>query len=321
MRLSNILIITFILVIISACDSNLTNNTQSKKANFHKSMWSSSVKPMSNSRWDWTADTLQIYYGQPVPGPWTKEMHDGVHLDEVYHCPYSEGWRLYIKRLRVEDYASNSKKVQSKNAGLPLAHPYFILYNKYLGILRVFVYMGGHNEIGEDHFIFNTGIINGTTDAYEDIGFFLNSTESYALPLDKKTKEINMKREQVFSAQYKKWEVFDYFLSYDPDASNYSNTYFDIEIQAENTSYLSLKGSFDFKIKNYTNNQGFTIGKLFNDAVKSPRKFNKASKGIKSFQQGLKKDGNSLGGAIGDVLVSFADAIKPATNIIGPVAG
>lgn len=58
-------------------------------------------------------------------------------------------------------------------------NPYFVLYNKYTGVMRVFMYLGGDNTVGEDYFVIKTSVVDGPG-APTDVGIFLNDAGNYS---------------------------------------------------------------------------------------------------------------------------------------------
>lgn len=265
--------------------------------------------------WDWTDDdNFKNFNGNQIPTPWPADFHSGIDLTQADRCPFSEGWRLYIKRLEAEDYSGKAKSEITTQDTQP-EYPYFALYNKYTGILRLFVYMGGDNTAGEDNFIFNAGITDGAGTPNKDVGLFLNNSDQFASSLEDKSSEYNQGHLTIFRAVYKKWMVTDYELSYDPGLSGYSNTYFTVNLDARDIEDISLSGDFQFTVEEFTTDKKNVVNSALNGNYNSSYDYSQRIAGLEKFKNTLKDDGNKSGGKIKNSLANFADAIDPVSGL------
>lgn len=246
----------------------------------------------------------------------------GVDLSEAIRCQPSDGWELYIKRMEASDFS----KVQSNDTGPE--NPYFALYNKYTGVLRLFMYTGGNNTIGEDYFIVNTKIENGPG-ASSDVGLFLNDAGDYSYSLSEKSSNLNANRINVFQfeAVYKKWIVMDYVLSYDHTLSSYENIFLRVGIGAVDESEIQLEGNFDFEMNEVTRGKQNIISGLIDEVFGSSGKIKRRMNDVTGFRDNIEDIGNEFednSGILGDVgesLLLFASRIDPTIGTIGFVVG
>ncbi len=264
---------------------------------------------MVQASWEWSDPSwFTDYYGVSIPSPWGASNHYGLDLTDSQQCPPTEGWVLY-------------------QSGKQPIVTYFALYNKYTGVLRLFLYLGNSSTTGEQDFILNCRLENGSGYLI-DPAFFLNECGPIAFSLEEKNTEINNDRVSVVRAYYRKWIALDYFVSYDPAYySNYSNNnhlYLRLDIDSKTVSTIELEGSFEFEVDTIlpTHASGFMglLGNVFgkNGQVRNIEKDVSSLKDtIKSDSDQLKETGESDKSKLGNILDLAASTI----SIVDPFVG
>jgi len=284
--------------------------------------------------WDWRNDgDYKNYNGEQIPAPWLQESHIGIDLSEANECQPSDGWRLYIKRMTASDFTGPSSKIKLQSTA-PV-NPYFVLYNIYTGVMRVFMYLGGENTVGEDYFVVKTSVVDGPG-APADVGIFLNDAGNYSYLLSEKNTTINTDKMEIFNfnAIYKKWIVVDYPVSFDPSLSNYSNKFFNIQIGAVDEEKITIGGSFGFDMQTVVSSDQSLVSAVLDEVYGSSGKIKKRMENVTKFEDNLtaisdelKNEGYDEDGAksiLGDVaekLDSFANFVDPALDAIGLFTG
>src|SRR5699024_6512135 len=199
---------------------------------------------------------------------------------------HSEGWRLYIKRMTASDFTGPSSKIKLQSTA-PV-NPYFVLYNIYTGVMRVFMYLGGENTVGEDYFVVKTSVVDGPG-APADVGIFLNDAGNYSYLLSEKNTTINTDKMEIFNvnAIYKKWIVVDYPVSFDPSLSNYSNKFFNIQIGAVDEEKITIGGSFGFDMQTVVSSDQSLVSAALDEVYGSSGKIKKRMENVPKFEDNL----------------------------------
>lgn len=312
------------LFVFAACD---TPNDIMSDSNTDNNDSLQSLKLAENESnllsWDWRVDeNFKDWNGNQIPSPWYQEFHRGVDLAEANRCQPSDGWELYIKRLEASDWTSQA--VSQNNTTTTPENPYFALYNRHTGVLRLFVYLGGDNTVGEDYFVVNNGIETSNEETV-DTGLFLHDSGDHAYSLSEKNAKLNENKitSFQFAAVYNKWIVQDYILSYDPELSTYNNIFLRVDIGAVKESDIALTGEFNYEMQDVTLGGQNTINALIDDVFGSSGKIKRRMSDITQFQDNLEKIGGDFEespgflGDLGSSLLSFASLVDPTLSTIG----
>lgn len=201
--------------------------------------WSVPSAPAAPSEWDWTKNESFPTYGSP----WSPSATNwAVYVGE--RCLPSDGWVMYDRHMFAGDYQLIQGQILSGAGTL-----YFILYNKYTGILRLFQFVtkpyenvnsleavlrissktnSPNNSSGVP---MQAGMLNFSEEGgYSQIASYRSS---YARSLVSKTPHVGASNS---------WWVFDFPLTaYDPIGAG-EKRYFSIEVRALTASQLSLSG-------------------------------------------------------------------------------
>lgn len=176
---------------------------------------------------DW--DNPSINY-MPTPSgttilvPWANGSVRGFSDDILYDFKKNDGWELVYNVF---------------NTGTLQANPYFVLYNKYRGLLRVYIYV----------------TTNGfTTSSYLTSGLRLgpNAVNSYMLNyIDQDIIDLSVKKTDVTKVEPTQlasnvWYASQYEIAYDPSiaTANYQDIGLNWSLKWTNITNVSLGGDF-----------------------------------------------------------------------------
>lgn len=231
--------------------------------------WNPACDPTNG--WDWIntdRDGKSWWTEAGLPNPFrSTDFYTGIRLNDPSAYHPSHGWELYVRRIFIDDAnlqpsinASGSRQYMPDANGiypsnqftrLPsnvlLKRPFFILYNKYSGVLRYFVYRGDGTGTNPAEGIKAEIFVNGTDGKiFNKHGFFLGANGlslediGTGLPIDKS------KLTFLTTCVTDNWYVFDAKLNYDPNnyfGQNIKLT-FRVDFYIFNTSKLTMGGSF-----------------------------------------------------------------------------
>jgi hypothetical protein len=327
--------------LLYGCDgSHLTSSSNKKMAELKPNI-ATVAQPNGSYTppWDWTdQNNFKDYRGKSISDPWQLGSSVGVKIPYNYKCDPSDGWRLISYRMQASSYPNVVNPNETNGAhpeGVTPHTPYFVLYNKYSGTLRLFIYLGKSLNDGQT-FILKTIILNRSNGKASDAGLLLNDVDHYSYPLSKKKKEFNKKRSIVTDkAEPGLWVIKDYHLSYEPNLSNpdkYSDLFFDVHAYSIRTENVNLDGKYNLKAKTIINGgsggQSF-IGALVNNIIGSTGSIKRSFNEVSNFKNNLNAIGDTLKGknnfkflkAVGSTLISVASAINPVSGLIGFTTG
>lgn len=193
--------------------------------------------------WDWTNSANYTYaYIQgkgsiPVSSPFTTASSANKDISLIIqgkdYLP-AQGWVLLDKVFgSKEQYAETM-------------YPYFMLYNKYRGIVRLFVF----NNSQESHSsaMVTLNWLGSKTNA------LLASNFSYTLPANSTqakstdTKVVNYVDDYYSSS----WFVTDFIVSFDPKTDAKNNYTLEFKIYSEVKSEVDLQGTLHFETRSAT---------------------------------------------------------------------
>lgn len=192
------------------------------------------IYPVPSATFDWErADWMPTPPGQSrISNPWIGAGALGYELDVLNDRKASDGWVLLYSTFDA-------------NASAPLENPYFILYNKYRGIMRIVLYLtspiigysaGYFEECLSVPSGSNTPVLNFMDNDIVDGDakpVAQTRLHSYRIPIG------------ASSLAYYKWYWFQYELAYDPAVAEMSQdkARFDWRLTHYNVDGVSLGGS------------------------------------------------------------------------------
>jgi len=185
--------------------------------------------PNLDPNWDWRQEHYEVYWSRPpaqlwtVASPFSSEYTSGVALTLDYEP--EDGWVLVARNF-------GSEKNYLKN-------PYFILYNKHTGLLRVFVLL----SLLEDH---TTGSISLSFDpALSNTTALLTHASNRAWAVDRYKKDLM--GYAVTEVQTECWTYADFATAYDPNTEQSKDSALRFRVEGVDISNVTVK-STDFTL-------------------------------------------------------------------------
>jgi hypothetical protein len=251
-----------------------------------------SMKGLIPYSFDWkTVNFMPTPPGQaPIPVPWVGpgSLASLYGLDVINDNRHEDGWVLLYSTFDA-------------NASGPVPNPYFILYNKYRGLMRIFLYLTGSFAIPSSH------LTNGVQMLYANSGISsqmlayigntfvdLTKTHDYFIQIEKAPSDGSMPMAP------NKWYMMQYELAYDPNIS--SIPFNDIQMSwfmnFNTITQISLGGNIEGTIKGTISSGGTS-----------------ASNAINSSLLNLGKAGGTVGlAALGSQFFNNASGTYPGSN-------
>lgn len=262
--------------------------------------------PAYNPEYPARTNTFNWYYGQQYNGRWWNlncqsqpnataiwmpwEQSDNplmTHILGKEDMP-GDGWELIKRNLGYDDY------------GAPIANlvnPYVVLYNKYSGMLRVFVATGKRvqdYQFAEIKLLFNTNGPQkkaGTLNRLEGIGTALEDTSPGA-------DNAEFSAVARFLNQDTKWFMADFPMEYDPCACQFDSK-FKVEVNLISQANIQLTGVTTGTLMTTNTSTGASsTSSDFDGAVNMFKKVN----GVITAGQGTYKTINSYSSAVTKML-------------------
>ncbi|MDY0083780.1 MAG: hypothetical protein RBR74_11415, partial [Ignavibacteriaceae bacterium] len=255
--------------------------------------------PNNDPNWDWRASTTFTVYPQALGYVvnTTSPFYQGGISEAVFDNKPEDGWVL-VKR----DFG-----MSGRNAPVP----YFALYNKYEGILRVFPYVVMNGA-------YTKGFINiyWGTDIRTAALTFLNNTAWGVHTIDSTKNNASAAYTPVINAN---WAFADFPLAYEYNVSSFTNPSFHFEIWGSTISNVSLTIQGDI-LQHFGSNQAanlpnpgfFQTGGTFDLAQKHVQGTQSTWTGWKTVIDNIGKqiDSNSTSSS----LINLKNAIKSLSN-------
>lgn len=271
--------------------------------------------PNRNPSWDWTVNNIYQLYVTGISGPVSVRLpyYDStgpaagdLNLSGDRDIFPAQGWVLVIR-----DFGSTTS---------PTPLPYFILYNKYRGILRFFYWSTLPSSFDHGaaslHFQQTTA---AKTAALMTLSDSTNLTVS----------DYNPSRAEIVIGKiaWQQWSYFDFDLSgYDPNLASKTDPTLVFDITGVNSTNLVASGTIDLnqiiEVNQPNSSNGFK--NIVNGAVQAFTKPVERYKQIADAQALYKKLGDDhLGTWWGQYLSSIGGALSGAAWLrgLGPVVG
>lgn len=200
----------------------------------HTNIYSQS-DPNNDPNWNWRASSTFTVYPQALGSiqvNTTSPFLQGGISEAVFDNRPEDGWVLVMR-----DFGTSSRGASV---------PYFALYNKYQGLLRVFPYVVMNGA-------YTKGFINiywGTTIKSAALTF-LNNTAWGVNTLDSTKNNSSAAFAPVVNAN---WAFADFPMAYEYNVSSFTNPNFHFEIWGSTTSNVNLTIQGDI-LQHFGNNQ------------------------------------------------------------------
>jgi hypothetical protein len=171
----------------------------------------------------------------PIPAPWFGSGNIGEFygIDIRNDRRAADGWELMFNSF-------------NPNASGPLINPYFVLYNKYRGLMRIFIYLNSGGSFAPSTYLMDrvwidssqpTSLLNFLGKEIIDTGITPTKSYSQIQPMPEGSRPpLSMNR----------WYMLQYELAYDPNLINIPHHL--IELQFSFSSYNITKVSLGGEI-------------------------------------------------------------------------
>lgn len=195
-------------------------------------------------QWDWwemNSKNWMSYNGLTIPHPYSTGNYSGSVGSEIPRI--KDGWRLFAKRFTCEEHTGyDSCTVPSSNRG-QTRDPFFMLYNRYTGIMRTYIYVDEANGNGDDTYVVTVGLSNNNG-RYA----LLQHEADEATPQSNHSKMAQIKRAYTFPTHKANWLVMETEMAYDPDSVP-DGLHLIFEVYKEKTQDIELSGKFEFTLR------------------------------------------------------------------------
>ena len=201
--------------------------------------------------WNWVDATPSNWYGNITTGtlamgsPFSSNTNTNDMLKILDALDYDplQGWTLLAKDFGVIGQYSAAN-----------ATPYFMLYNKYKSIVRLFIYYGNTNSnLNRASVILKWSGNNGASDNNSLLTLsnnFALANENYPIT-NNAEKHVNYMNQVSYLGA---WGVTEYLVNFDPNTlknvGNFQYMNFDFKLSAVST--ISLTGDFSFSTESAT---------------------------------------------------------------------
>ena len=203
-------------------------------------------RSISCPTFDWeNIDWMPTPVGQAkIPSPWVGQgsIVKDFGVDIVNDRKASDGWVLLYN-------------VFTDEGEQPLNNPYFILYNKYRGLMRVFLYTTTQFVTPSSYIQDGISIIGTQSNMMNFMGTDL---------IDGTLKQSDYSQIQPFKLTTNRWYMFQYEIAYDPEISKipYNNVQMNWYANYYNVQQISLGGDIKGEI---VGTIGVTGNNIFSD--------------------------------------------------------
>jgi len=308
-------LLSILLISITGC-SKLDENpevpieqSRSLKANITQSN-----DPNLDPNWDWNnsaLNTVKVYYTTQAGStinehnmlvPWKTQ---GNPMNQINpDIKTEDGWILVYK-----DFGTPTRGVYM---------PYFAVYNKYRGILRVFVM--NSQSIGTSYFLGSLKFRNST---YTNASLSFFSNENYLDSFDKTENQEVM----ATANQFGSWMNFDFnLMNYDPNVQ--ANQILDLNIKSVLTSQIKLASTEFSAVPQYlsqiTPSYENGVGKVLADGskvVKGAEGLTSALLDSKNLIEKLKKSQDQKDKSFLNKALGYGEIIPVVGKYLGIIKG
>jgi len=253
-----------------------------------------------DKNWDWTLNNVYTLIGTnnqtyTVRLPYYSSTGPASVLNNSLHRDIQrvDGWELILR-----DFG-------------PIQTPFYILYNKYRGILRYFYFYPFQNTytktIGKLSF----------NDTKNTIGCFALSN---SVPLDEYTKLPEVSQTSIGRLEPMQWNYLDFDISgYDPSVTNKQDPTFKLELGFVTETSIVINGDITFEYDITASRNTNTSSNVFNDAMTYGdgivKRFSDVTSTITSVKELSKKESNSWWGNIANTM-----SIATSGNFFGQIS-
>lgn len=324
MKNQTLLFILF--VFFASCSDNDEENNLATVSQVSTDNLSAYQLKISENTWDWT-DPINYTYAYiqgigkiPISCPFTTESSANKDLSFIIQSKdylKPQGWVLLDKVFGNEaQYAETT-------------YPYFILYNKYRGIIRLFVF-------NRSNFQNQKALISLKYFSPNKSGLLTYSNE-YPLPASVYLKNDKTDNAMNYVDDYytSSWFVTDFPVAFDKNVNKNENYTLEFKVYSDITSILDMAGVFKFETKSRgmlgAKDNSSSVKDFSGKVISKMNEINKMADGLKKVNDAVKKkDGGSGSEKLKDNLQksensiingSFANTLKDVQSIVSGING
>lgn len=213
-----------IIVVLGANTTPIWSQCTDQDISTHPSSAVNTLDPdKTNHFFDWEADVFQINSSLSTTGtiesPFDQLSNSNVFalrvsLDRLHQ----DGWELidYDFGYKLEKKPLTGEVSRVNQSGNGVVNPFFILYNKYTGVMRIFV------AIGQQFAGYSSAEFTLQVNS-EKQPSVLND-RNVLMPLDDFVRSPTVKAVSTFINEAEKWFYADFLTQYDPCVCNFPST-------------------------------------------------------------------------------------------------
>jgi hypothetical protein len=198
------------------------------------------IKGVIPATFDWTTvDYMPTPPGQtPIPVPWIGQgsLTSLYGIDVISDNRPVDGWVLLYNTFDA-------------NSPGPLQNPYFILYNRYRGLMRIFLYLTGSFAIQSSHL--TDGMSVSSNVPTQMLAYMGSNFVDLTQPHNSFTQIEKAPMDGSMPMATNKWFMMQYELAYDPQLASipYNNMQLSWFTNFNTVSQISLGGNIEGTIK------------------------------------------------------------------------
>ena len=189
----------FVFISVSGCKKILNDSVPGNSV-------TDGIQPY-NFNWE-TANWMPTPPGQSlIPPPWIGQgsITSVYGLDVANDNKYADGWQLVYNTF-------------DPNSAGPLQNPYFILYNKYRGLMRIYIYITTPLTYPSDYLVDGLNVLTtGTSSMLNFLGTDIVNVSQNQLSY---TQVEPAPKDGSAPLGSNKWYMLQYELAYDPQTAN-----------------------------------------------------------------------------------------------------
>jgi len=259
--------------------------------------------PNLDPNWDWRQEYYTIYWDRQPNGPWTlsspfySEFTGGVAFTKDYEP--EDGWVLLFRNFGSEQNY--------------LRYPYFLLYNKYTGLLRAFILVDSEENYttGNLSLAFGSELPNTTA--------LLTHASHRAWAADLYKKELTAVAVTEIHNGY--WIYVDFATAYDPHTKDVTGSALEFRLDGVNITDLFLNGTLSLtqvlpKSVTPAEQSTYTLKDLVADGKHVAGFYNTFQTYQKKFKEAAdKQTNNELKQKLGEVLKTWTYQNLPLIGV------
>lgn len=293
------------LLLLSGCKKEQPEQPDLPNKSVAKKSSQSAISPVL---FDWETVDWMPYPTNIIPPPWTGQgsLYSIIDPDVLTDRRASDGWTLVYSTFTYSEYTNN---------------PYFILYNKYRGLMRIFIYVNNSSFAASSYLQDGITLVNNQYSILNFAGFDIIDASQKQLRFDKV--ESAPKDGSAPFATFK-WYMLQYEFAYDPTIVPTTSAYppqFSFYINSINLDKVTLGGTQKGTLKGTIGSSASSSSNFFSTITPILKPFGTgilAGLGSQFFTKNATSDtSNSLGlpnGIFKDISKGLSSALSSATG-------